>query len=238
MDVQAVQGIAQTGQISIWHLALNASFVVQVVMIGLALASIWSWAIIFEKLYVYSRTRSANARFEQTFWSGQSLEDLYLALGPRSQTGLSAIFMAAMREWKRSQESAVRAGFQGVQKRIEKVMDVQVQKEMGNLEAGLLFLATVGSATPFVGLFGTVWGIMHAFIGLSNLQQVTLATVAPGIAEALGATAIGLFAAIPAVIAYNRFANHVERLETRFDSFLEEFSTILQRHTGPRASHG
>jgi biopolymer transport protein TolQ len=198
MDVQAVQGIAQTGQISIWHLALNASFVVQIVMIGLALASIWSWAIIFEKLYVYSRTRSANARFEQTFWSGQSLEDLYLALGPRSQTGLSAIFMAAMREWKRSQESAVRAGFQGVQKRIEKVMDVQVQKEMGNLEAGLLFLATVGSATPFVGLFGTVWGIMTSFQAIANSQNTNLAVVAPGIAEALFATALGLLAAIPA----------------------------------------
>jgi len=234
MDVQAVQGIAQTGQISIWHLALNASFVVQVVMIGLALASIWSWAIIFEKLYVYSRTRAANARFEQTFWSGQSLEDLYLALGPRSQTGLSAIFMAAMREWKRSQESAVRAGFQGVQKRIEKVMDVQVQKEMGNLEAGLLFLATVGSATPFVGLFGTVWGIMTSFQAIANSQNTNLAVVAPGIAEALFATALGLLAAIPATIFYNKFAADASKIGARLENFADEFSAIISRQLDER----
>jgi biopolymer transport protein TolQ len=234
MDVQAVQGIAQTGQISIWHLALNASFVVQVVMVGLALASIWSWAIIFEKLYVYSRTRSANARFEQTFWSGQSLEDLYLALGPRSQTGLSAIFMAAMREWKRSQESAVRAGFQGVQKRIEKVMDVQVQKEMGNLEAGLLFLATVGSATPFVGLFGTVWGIMTSFQAIANSQNTNLAVVAPGIAEALFATALGLLAAIPATIFYNKFTADTAKIGARLENFADEFSAIISRQLDER----
>jgi biopolymer transport protein TolQ len=234
MDVQAVQGIAQTGQISIWHLALNASFVVQVVMIGLALASIWSWAIIFEKLYVYSRTRSANARFEQTFWSGQSLEDLYLALGPRSQTGLSAIFMAAMREWKRSQESAVRAGFQGVQKRIEKVMDVQVQKEMGNLEAGLLFLATVGSATPFVGLFGTVWGILTSFQAIANSQNTNLAVVAPGIAEALFATALGLLAAIPATIFYNKFTADTAKIGARLENFADEFSAIISRQLDER----
>ena len=234
MDVQAVQGIAQTGQISIWHLALNASFVVQVVMVGLALASIWSWAIIFEKLYVYSRTRSANARFEQTFWSGQSLEDLYLALGPRSQTGLSAIFMAAMREWKRSQESAVRAGFQGVQKRIEKVMDVQVQKEMGNLESGLLFLATVGSATPFVGLFGTVWGIMTSFQAIANSQNTNLAVVAPGIAEALFATALGLLAAIPATIFYNKFTADTAKIGARLENFADEFSAIISRQLDER----
>jgi biopolymer transport protein TolQ len=234
MDVQAVQGIAQTGQISIWHLALNASFVVQVVMVGLALASIWSWAIIFEKLYVYSRTRSANARFEQTFWSGQSLEDLYLALGPRSQGGLSAIFMAAMREWKRSQESAVRAGFQGVQKRIEKVMDVQVQKEMGSLEAGLLFLATVGSATPFVGLFGTVWGIMTSFQAIANSQNTNLAVVAPGIAEALFATALGLLAAIPATIFYNKFTADTAKIGTRLENFADEFSAIISRQLDER----
>jgi len=206
MDVQAVQGIAQTGQISIWHLALNASFVVQVVMIGLALASIWSWAIIFEKLYVYSRTRSANARFEQT----------------------------AMREWKRSQESAVRAGFQGVQKRIEKVMDVQVQKEMGNLEAGLLFLATVGSATPFVGLFGTVWGIMTSFQAIANSQNTNLAVVAPGIAEALFATALGLLAAIPATIFYNKFTADTAKIGARLENFADEFSAIISRQLDER----
>ena len=237
MDVETVQGMAQTapqGQISIWHLALNASFVVQIVMVGLALASIWSWAIIFEKLYLYSRTRAANDRFEQTFWSGQSLEDLYLTLGPRSHSGLAAVFMAAMREWKRSQESAVRAGFQGVQKRIEKVMDVQIQKEMGNLEARLLFLATVGSATPFVGLFGTVWGIMTSFQAIANSQNTNLAVVAPGIAEALFATALGLLAAIPATIFYNKFTADTAKIGARLENFADEFSAIISRQLDER----
>jgi biopolymer transport protein TolQ len=237
MDVETVQGVAQTaptGQISIWHLAFNASFVVQIVMVGLAIASIWSWAIIFEKLYLYRRTRSSNDRFEQTFWSGQSLEDLYLALGPRSHEGLAAIFMAAMREWKRSQESAVRAGFQGVQKRIEKVMDVQIQKEMGNLEARLLFLATVGSATPFVGLFGTVWGIMTSFQAIANSQNTNLAVVAPGIAEALFATALGLLAAIPATIFYNKFTADSAKIGARLENFADEFSAIISRQLDER----
>ena len=237
MDVETVQGMAQTapqGQISIWHLALNASFVVQIVMVGLALASIWSWAIIFEKLYLYSRTRSANDRFEQTFWSGQSLEDLYLTLGPRSHSGLAALFMAVMREWKRSQEAAVRAGFQGVQKRIEKVMDVQIQKEMGNLEARLLFLATVGSATPFVGLFGTVWGIMTSFQAIANSQNTNLAVVAPGIAEALFATALGLLAAIPATIFYNKFTADTAKIGARLENFADEFSAIISRQLDER----
>jgi len=235
MDVETVQGaVQQTGQISIWHLALNASFVVQVVMIGLALASIWSWAIILEKLVVYRRTTSANDRFEQTFWSGQSLEDLYLTLGPRSHSGLSSIFMSAMREWKRSQESAQRVGFQGVQKRIEKVMDVQIQKEMGGLEARLLFLATVGSATPFVGLFGTVWGIMTSFQAIANSQNTNLAVVAPGIAEALFATALGLLAAIPATIFYNKFTADTAKIGARLENFADEFSSIISRQLDER----
>ena len=237
MDVETVQGMAQPapmGQISIWHLALNASFVVQIVMVGLALASIWSWAIIFEKLYLYRRTRAANDRFEQTFWSGQSLEDLYLTLGPRSHSGLAALFMAVMREWKRSQEAAVRAGFQGVQKRIEKVMDVQIQKEMGNLEARLLFLATVGSATPFVGLFGTVWGIMTSFQAIANSQNTNLAVVAPGIAEALFATALGLLAAIPATIFYNKFTADTAKIGARLENFADEFSAIISRQLDER----
>jgi biopolymer transport protein TolQ len=234
MEVETVQGVAQTGQISIWHLALNASFVVQVVMVGLALASIWSWAIIFEKLFVYSRTRAANDRFEQTFWSGQSLEDLYLTVGPRGHSGLAAIFVSAMREWKRSQESAVRAGFQGVQKRIEKVMDVQIQKEMGSLEARLLFLATVGSATPFVGLFGTVWGIMTSFQAIANSQNTNLAVVAPGIAEALFATALGLLASIPATIFYNKFTADTAKIGARLENFADEFSAIISRQLDER----
>ena len=237
MDVETVQGMAQPapmGQISIWHLALNASFVVQIVMVGLALASIWSWAIIFEKFVVYRRTQSQSEKFEQNFWAGQSLEDLYMALGARTNSGMAAIFMAAMREWKRSLGAATRAGFQGVQKRIEKVMDVQIQKEMGNLEARLLFLATVGSATPFVGLFGTVWGIMTSFQAIANSQNTNLAVVAPGIAEALFATALGLLAAIPATIFYNKFTADTAKIGARLENFADEFSAIISRQLGER----
>jgi biopolymer transport protein TolQ len=172
---------------------MQASWPVFLVMVGLALASVWCWAVIIEKYFAVRRMNSANDRFEQSFWSGQSLEDLYLALGTRSNLGLSAIFMAAMREWKRSQDSALRAGFQGVQKRIEKVVDVQIQKEMSTIESRLLFLATTGAAAPFIGLFGTVWGIMTSFQAIANSQNTNLAVVAPGIAEALFATAIGLW---------------------------------------------
>lgn len=207
MDPVAVETIAQNaGDLSLYHLFWQAGWVVKLVMLGLGLASVWCWAIIFEKYLAVRRMNSANDRFEQLFWSGQALEDLYTTLGSRRNIGLSAIFMAAMREWKRSQEAAMRAGFQGVQKRIEKVMDVQIQKEMDGIERRLLFLATTGSAAPFIGLFGTVWGIMNSFIGISKAQTTNLAVVAPGIAEALLATAIGLVAAIPAVIIYNHFA--------------------------------
>ena len=139
---------APAGELSLWHLIVQASWVVKLVMLGLALASVWSWAIIIEKFFAMRRMNSANNRFEQVFWSGQSLEDLYRSMGNRNSIGLAAIFTAAMREWKRSQDAALRAGFQGVQKRIEKVMDVQIQKEMHDVEARLLFLATTGSAAP------------------------------------------------------------------------------------------
>ena len=205
MDPVAVETVAQTGHISLWHLVMQASWVVKLVMLGLALASVWCWAIIIEKFFAVRKMNAANDRFEQNFWSGQSLEDLYSRWATAPTVGLAAIFMAAMREWKRSQEAAMRAGFQGVQKRIEKVMDVQIQKEMHDVEARLLFLATTGSAAPFIGLFGTVWGIMVSFQAIANSQNTNLAVVAPGIAEALFATAIGLVAAIPATIFYNMF---------------------------------
>jgi biopolymer transport protein TolQ len=223
------------GDMSFWHLFLQAGFVVKVVMIGLLLASVWSWAIIFEKYFAVRSTDRHNDNFEETFWSGQSLEDLYLSMGPRSSDGLASIFMSAMREWKRSQDSAIRAGFQGVQRRIEKVMDVQIQKEMGRIEARLLFLATVGSATPFVGLFGTVWGIMTSFTAIANSQSTNLAVVAPGIAEALFATALGLLAAIPATIFYNKFAADAARIGARFENFADEFGAIISRQLDERA---
>ena len=203
-------------------------------MVGLAAASIWCWAIIVEKYIAVWRMNGANDRFEQSFWSGQSLDDLYLALGTRSNVGLAAIFMAAMREWKRSQDAAMRAGFQGVMKRIEKQMDVQIQKEMGDIEARLLFLATTGAAAPFIGLFGTVWGIMISFQAIANSQNTNLSVVAPGIAEALFATAIGLVAAIPATIFYNMYTADAAKIGTRLENFADEFSAIISRQLDER----
>ncbi|MFT3987727.1 protein TolQ [Aestuariivirga sp.] len=234
MDPVTTDTVAQGGHISIWHLVWQASFPVQLVMLGLALASIWGWAIIIEKFFAFRRMNAANDRFEQSFWSGQSLEDLYLALGNRTNIGLAAIFMAAMREWKRSQDAAMRAGFQGVQKRIEKVMDVQIQKEMHDVESRLLFLATTGSAAPFIGLFGTVWGIMTSFQAIANSQNTNLAVVAPGIAEALFATAIGLVAAIPATIFYNMYTADAGRIGARLENFADEFSAIISRQLDER----
>jgi biopolymer transport protein TolQ len=235
MEPVAVEAVQSVGDISIWHLFWQAGWVVKLVMIGLGLASIWGWAIIIEKFIMVRRMNTENDRFEQMFWSGRSLDDLYIALGPRESMGLSSIFMAAMREWKRSQDAAMRAGFQGVKERIEKVMDVQIQKEMGRVEARLLFLATTGSAAPFIGLFGTVWGIMTSFQAIANSQNTNLAVVAPGIAEALFATAIGLLAAIPATIFYNMFTADAARIGTRLENFADEFSAIISRQLDERA---
>ena len=222
-------------QISLWHLVQQASWPVFLVMVGLGLASIWCWAIIFEKFIAFRKEHAANDRFETAFWSGQSLDDLYHTVNARSTAGMASIFIAAMQEWKRSQGAAMRAGFAGVQKRIEKVMDVQIQKEMGGLEARLLFLATIGSAAPFIGLFGTVWGIMTSFQGIANSGQTNLAVVAPGIAEALFATAIGLVAAIPATIFYNMYSNDAAKVQSRLENFADEFSAIISRQLDERA---
>lgn len=225
---------APAGDLSLWHMIIQASWIVKLVMLGLAAASVWSWAIIIEKFFAVRKMNAANDRFEQLFWSGQSLEDLFHSMGNRSNIGIAAIFMAAMREWKRSQDSAMRAGFQGVQKRIEKVMDVQIQKEMHDVEARLLFLATTGSAAPFVGLFGTVWGIMVSFQAIANSQNTSLNVVAPGIAEALFATAIGLVAAIPATIFYNMYSSDAGRIGARLENFADEFSAIISRQLDER----
>lgn len=235
MDPIAVAPVAQAGHISLWHLVMQASWPVFLVMAGLALASIWCWAIIIEKFFAVRRMNAANDRFEQLFWSGQSLEDLYVSLGSRNTIGMGSIFLAAMREWKRSQDAALRAGFQGVQKRIEKVMDVQIQKEMGEIESRLLFLATIGSAAPFIGLFGTVWGIMTSFQAIANSQNTNLAVVAPGIAESLFATAIGLVAAIPATIFYNMYSSDAAKIGTRLENYADEFSAIISRQLDERA---
>jgi biopolymer transport protein TolQ len=197
-------------QLSIWTLFWQAGWVVKLVMVGLLGASIWTWAIIFDKLVTYGRMRLALNRFEQTFWSGQSLEELYRTLVDRKTAGMSAIFVAAMREWKKSFEKGAKSPL-ALQTRIDKAMDLALTREMERLEGKLGFLATIGSSAPFIGLFGTVVGIMTSFQAIAGSKSTNLAVVAPGIAEALLATAIGLFAAIPAVIIYNQFTRSIAR---------------------------
>ena len=214
--------------LSIVTLVMHASWVVQLVIAGLLLMSLASWAVIFAKLAGLARVRRAHEGFEQEFWSGRNLNELYQSAAQRSDSSpMERLFASGMREFLKLRERRLDAGAQLDGAR--RAMRASLQRELDAIEGNLGFLGTVGSVSPYVGLFGTVWGIMHAFVGLSNLQQVTLATVAPGIAEALVATAIGLFAAIPAVVAYNRFAHDIDRIAIRFESFTEEFLNILQR---------
>ena len=219
--------------LDIVSMVLHASFVVQLVMVGLLLTSLASWTVIFGKLFGLRRVRAQNEEFEREFWTGKNLSDLYADAARNADRAapMERIFASGMREFLKLRERrVVDAG--ALVDGARRTMRASLQREMDAIESHLSFLATVGSVSPYVGLFGTVWGIMHAFIGLSNLQQVTLATVAPGIAEALVATAIGLFAAIPAVIAYNRFARDIDRIAMQKDTFIEEFSNILQRNAG------
>jgi biopolymer transport protein TolQ len=203
------------------------------VMLGLLVASVWVWAIVIDKFVLFSRTRKSMDRFEQAFWSGQSLEELYRNLSSRPNTSMAALFVAAMREWKRSFEGPTRS-FAGLQMRIEKVMDVTIAREIERLERRLLVLATVGSAGPFVGLFGTVWGIMTSFQAIATSQNTSLTVVAPGIAQALFATAVGLMAAIPATIFYNKFSSEVNKQAHRMEGFADEFAAILSRQIDER----
>jgi biopolymer transport protein TolQ len=219
--------------LSIWGLFLSAHWVVKSVMLGLLACSIWVWAIAIDKVMLYARTRRAMDRFEQSFWSGQSLEELYRSLSSRPTHSMAALFVAAMREWKRSFEGQSRS-FAGLQMRIEKVMDVTIAREIERLERRLLVLATVGSAGPFIGLFGTVWGIMSSFQSIAASKNTSLAVVAPGIAEALFATAIGLVAAIPATIFYNKFVADVNKQAGRLEGFADEFAAILSRQIDER----
>ena len=215
--------------ISFVSLIINASLVVQLVMAGLVLTSILSWALIFNKTFVLKNARRDSDEFERQFWSGTDLNRLYEDATRRQQrNGMERIFQSGFAEFLKLRG---RNGTElsDIMDGSRRAMRAAAQRELDTLDRHTAFLATVGSVSPYVGLFGTVWGIMHAFIGLGNTGQATLATVAPGIAEALVATAIGLFAAIPAVVAYNRFATDVDRLATRFDTYMEEFSNILQR---------
>jgi biopolymer transport protein TolQ len=225
-----------TQDLSIVQLMLNASWVVQAVVVLLLVVSVTSWAAIFRKVFSLKRVRALNDDFEREFWSGTNLNDLYAGAAQNAKRGgpMERIFASGMREYQKLRERRITdngALLDGARR----AMRASFQRELDVLETNLSFLGSVGSVSPYVGLFGTVWGIMHAFTGLAALAQVTLATVAPGIAEALVATAIGLFAAIPAVVFYNRFSHDIDRVANAMETFMEEFSNILQRNLGAQA---
>ena len=223
---------------SIVSLVLQASWVVQLVMLLLLGVSIASWAAIFRKLFALKKVKALNEEFEREFWSGTSLNDLYAAAAQNAkQAGpMERIFASGMREYQKLRERRITDPgtlLDGTRR----AMRASFQREMDEIESGLSLLGTIGSVSPYVGLFGTVWGVMHAFTGFANMEQITLATVAPGIAEALVATAMGLFAAIPAVTAYNRFSSGIDRIASTQETFIEEFSNILQRNLGAQPLH-
>ncbi|WP_395666341.1 protein TolQ [Methylocella sp.] len=233
----AAAGLAPGAEITLWSMFWSAHVVVKIVMIGLLAASVWCWAIVINKVLLLRRTQKAMDQFEEVFWSGSSLDELYQTLSQRPTSGTASLFVAAMREWRRSLQSGAAASFMGLQARIEKVLDVSIAREVEKLESNLLVLATVASASPFIGLFGTVWGIMTSFRSIAASRNTSLAVVAPGIAEALFATAIGLFAAIPALIAYNKLQGDVAKKQARLEGFADEFSSILSRQIDQRAAH-
>jgi biopolymer transport protein TolQ len=222
---------------SIVQLMLNASWVVQAVVLILLSVSVFSWTAIFRKLLALSEVKNLNDDFERDFWSGKSLNELFAAAQQNAKLAgpMERIFASGMREYQKLRERRISdSGL--LMDGARRAMRASLQREMDAIESNLSMLASVGSVSPYVGLFGTVWGIMHAFTGLAALQQVTLAKVAPGIAEALVATAIGLFAAIPAVLAYNRFSRDIDRVANKLETFIEEFSNILQRNVGAQSA--
>lgn len=233
--IDGVGSLAAQTDFSVLALFLRADWVVKIVMLGLLAASVWCWAIIFDKSVLFGRVGREMNRFERNFWSGQSLEELYQKLSDEQTAGMGSVFVAAMKEWKRSHEQGA-SSYIGVQQRLDKVLDVTISRESEKLEKRLSFLATVGSSAPFVGLFGTVWGIMNSFRAIANSSSTNLAVVAPGIAEALFATALGLLAAIPAVIAYNKLSGDSNKLVARLESFADEFSAILTRQLESRGT--
>lgn len=225
-----MNGVNVTTDMSIFSLITGASLPVQLVMLALLITSLFSWWYIFIKVVTIKRAETDAESFENAFWTGGDLNKLYegITAGRRKPQGTAAIFEAGFKEYARNKQQS-KIEISDVMEGARRAMRATYNREIDDLDAHLPFLASVGSVSPYVGLFGTVWGIMHAFLGLANTGQATLSQVAPGIAEALIATAIGLFAAIPAVIAYNRFASSVDRLSVRYESFMEEFTNILQR---------
>jgi biopolymer transport protein TolQ len=220
--------LAQEMDFSMWALFARATFIVKLVMLVLVLASFWSWSIIIQKLITYRRARREAAIFDRRFWSGEPLDGLFAEIGPEPAGQSERIFAAGMTEWRRSHRNDGEL-IAGATARIDRSMDVAIAKEADALQGGLQVLATVGSTAPFIGLFGTVWGIMHAFVSIAAEQNTSLVVVAPGIAEALLATALGLLAAIPAVIFYNKLSADSDRIVAGYEAFADEFATILSR---------
>ncbi len=237
MENNLIEAVTLGGSVSdldfsIWALFLRADVVVKAVIIVLLVASIWCWAIIFEKMLGLRRLNAGATKFEEVFWSGRSLDNLYDRIGAHPRDPMSAVFVAAMREWRRVPVEAIAEDDTkrvGLGERIERVMQIALAREMDRAERYMTFLATTGATAPFIGLFGTVWGIMNSFQSIALSQNTSLVVVAPGIAEALFATALGLLAAIPAVVAYNKLSKDLTRYAERLDSFAGEFSAILSR---------
>ncbi len=227
METQTL-AMAQEIDFSFLALFMRATITVQLVMVALIVASFWSWAVIVNKLLAYRKSRAEAALFDQAFWSGDPLDELFDKIGTTPDSPAEKVFVAGMTEWRRSHREDGRL-IAGAQTRIDRAMDVAISKEAEQMNTGLSFIATVGSASPFVGLFGTVWGIMNAFIEIAHQQSTNLAVVAPGIAEALLATGLGLLAAIPAVIFYNKLSSDSDRIIGGYEAFADEFATILSR---------
>lgn len=233
--MQAVNLAAAGGDLSIWGLFIHADMVVKLVMLLLVAASIWVWAIVYEKITTMRRLRREADAFEERFWSGGSLEDLYEEEGEKPSHPMAAVFGAAMTEWRRSARVAGADVARGAaRERTERAMSITIQREMETIERWMIFLASVGSTATFVGLFGTVWGIMHSFSAIAAQHSTNLAVVAPDIAEALFATAMGLVAAIPAVVAYNLLSTDMARFAARLEGFAGEFGAILSRQSEER----
>jgi biopolymer transport protein TolQ len=233
--VDAANLVAAGTDFSLWGLFVEANFVVKLVMVGLLAASIWVWAVIFEKVVSLRKVNREATTFEDRFWSGGSLEDLFEHEATSPSHPMAAVFGSAMGEWRRSVRVAgADISRSSVRERVDRAITVTVQREMDRLERWMIFLASVGATAPFIGLFGTVWGIMHSFAAIASMHNTNLAVVAPGIAEALFATAIGLVAAIPAVLAYNKISNDLARYAARLEGFGSEFGAILSRQSEER----
>ena len=233
--VSAVNLGAATADMSLWGLFVQADIIVKIVIIGLLLASVWVWAVWFDKFFSLRRANRSADAFEDRFWSGGSLDDLYEQQGAQPQHPMAAVFGAAMAEWRRTARVAgADIARTGVKERVDRAVNVTIGREMERMERWLILLASVGSVAPFVGLFGTVWGIMRSFSSIAQMHNTNLSVVAPGIAEALFATAIGLVAAIPAVLFYNKISVDLDRFASRLEGFGSEFGAILSRQSEER----